>query len=147
GHRRRRGPLRAGAGGQVVAVQPQELGHRRIQVAAARRRRTAATGHQVRHVVLGYLHGLRELTRRALELPQTAPEKQTDLHGILEGRGCWHLFEAPFERHMKWPTECNAVGAHRGPRYLNIARTARYWYPSGRPERGVGAATPGSPPR
>src|SRR5256884_6949145 len=76
---------------------------------------------------------LRELTRRALELPQTAPEEQTDLHGILEGRGCWHLFGAPFERHMKWPTECNAVGAHRGPIRLNIARTARYWYPSACP--------------
>src|SRR5205823_13655304 len=64
----------------------------------------------------GYFHGLRELARRALELPQTAPEEQTDFHRILEGRGCWHLFGAPFKRHMKWPTECNAVWAHRGPR-------------------------------
>src|SRR3989440_2928277 len=43
----RGGPLGAGARRQVVAVQPQELGHGRIQVTATRGRGTAPAGHQV----------------------------------------------------------------------------------------------------
>src|SRR5260370_26056830 len=80
-------PLRLGAGGQVVPVQLEELGHRRVDVHPARGRGTPPAGDEVRDGDLRHLNRIRERARAALQLAQPAPYELSNLDGALQGEG------------------------------------------------------------
>src|SRR5437867_5340853 len=84
-------PLRLGAGGQVVPVQLEELGHRRVDVHPTGRRGTPPSGDEVRDVDLRHLNRIRQLARGALQLAQPAPYEFSNLDGALQGEGCRHV--------------------------------------------------------
>src|SRR2546427_7335077 len=68
-----------GTGGQVVAVQPEEPGHRRVQVDPPRRGRPPATGHDIHDIVLRHLHRIGKLAWRRSEEHTSELQSQSNL--------------------------------------------------------------------
>src|SRR5439155_12524811 len=79
-------PLRLGAGREVVTVQLEELGHRGVDVHAARGRGTPPSGDEVTDIDLRHLNRIRQLARGTLQLTQPAPYQFSDFDGALQGR-------------------------------------------------------------
>src|SRR5262245_49496575 len=84
-------PLRLGAGGQVVAVELEKLGHRRVDVHAAGCRGTPPSGDDISDIDLRHLNRIRQLARGPLQLTQATPDELTDFDGALQGEGSRHV--------------------------------------------------------
>src|SRR6266566_2187448 len=78
-------PLRLRAGGEVVTVEFEKLGHRGVDVHAARGRGTPPSGDEVSDVDLRHLNRVRQFTWGALQLAQPASDQLTDFDGALQG--------------------------------------------------------------
>src|SRR5437870_6262659 len=120
--RRRGGVLGTGTGGQIVAVQPEEFRHRRVQIAPTGRGGPPPAGDQVGDEALRHLHRGCQLTRRAVQLPETSPEKLTDGNGVLDRRGCSHA-TGSFENEEQEARGCIGAGRTGGWEARNIAQT------------------------
>src|SRR6185437_4616328 len=84
-------PLRLGAGGEIIPVQLEELGHWRVNVHASRSRGAPTAGNEISDIDFGHLNRIRQLARGALQLAQPTPNKLTDFDGALQGEGSRHL--------------------------------------------------------